>query len=59
MADCQEDFMSMEVGAKMYLDSFLSKRKGVTAEYPVMAKGQRASRTKSNLHYLWIGNEAG
>ena len=51
--------MSMEVGAKMYLDSLLSKGKGVTAEYPVMAKGQRASRTKSNLHYLRIGNEAG
>ena len=27
MADCQEDFMSMEMGAKIYLDSFLSQGK--------------------------------
>ena len=27
MGECQEDFMSMEMGAKMYLDSFLSKGK--------------------------------
>lgn len=27
MADCQEDVMSMEIGAKIYLDSFLSKGK--------------------------------
>ena len=58
MADCKEDFMSMEVGAKKHFDSFLSKGKGVISEYPVMAKGQRSSRTKSNLHDLWIGNEA-
>ena len=25
MADCQEDFMSMEMGGKIYLDSFLSR----------------------------------
>ena len=27
MGKCQEDFMSMEMDAKMYLDSFLSKGK--------------------------------
>ena len=59
MADCKEDFMSTEVGAKMHFDSFLSIGEGVTSEYPVIAKGQRASRTKSNLHLWWIGNEAG
>ena len=25
----------------------------------IMIKGQRAHHTGSNLHYLWIGNEAG
>jgi len=29
MADCQEDFMSMEMGAKIYLDSFLSRGKAI------------------------------
>ena len=33
MADCKEDFMSMEVGAKMHFDSFLSKGKGVTLSW--------------------------
>ena len=37
MAECQKDFMSMEMGAKMYLDSFLSKGKTPLKTYDASA----------------------
>ena len=37
MGECQEDFMSMEMGAKMYLDSFLSKGKTPLKAYDASA----------------------
>ncbi|PFX21323.1 hypothetical protein AWC38_SpisGene14199 [Stylophora pistillata] len=44
MADCQEDFMSKEIGAKIYLDSFLSKGKA-----PLQAHDtSTASKGKNN-----------
>ena len=43
MGECQEDFMSMEMGAKMYLDSFLSKGKTPSKTYDTCS----ASKTKN------------
>ena len=43
MGECQENFMSMEMGAKMYLDSFLSKGKTPLKTYDTSA----ASKTKN------------
>ena len=37
MGECQEDFMSMEMDAKMYLDSFLSKGKTLLKTYDASA----------------------
>ena len=43
MGECQENFMSMEMSAKVYLDSFLSKGKTPLKTYDTFA----ASKTKN------------
>ena len=40
MGECQENFMLMERGAKMYLDSFLSKAKTPLKTYDTKAKNK-------------------
>ena len=45
MGECQEDFMAMEIGAKMYLDSLLSKEKAPLKTYDTSAASKAKNKS--------------